>query len=152
MSNIKYTEYSMRTSVPVKDVALAFRNAVNYRVPGIKGRLSPHNALDWSFFTPDSPNDPFASVEESDDPAFEVGAQFGAKEKARMTTVTQVLADANSGWLLLSVWDRGDYREATLRLAGNPGQSKIKVDLFVSEMRTADPDLELSSSKGKMQR
>jgi hypothetical protein len=150
MSKIKCIDHTILTSLTVKEVALAFRDGLGRRGRGLTGLVSRH-ALEWDFFTPEQQDDPFAGLEPSDEPAFSAGAGYGARSKQRYTKFSQYVAASIGGAVLLNVWDRGGYREILLRHAGDLSPaSRNQVDVVISDLRTADPRLRLTSKKGRL--
>jgi hypothetical protein len=151
MGKIKVIDHQMNTALPVRNIAVAFRDGIQH--PGGLIGFIGRTALDWDFFTPEKGDDPFTALEEVEEPTFTAGASYGLRQRRRITSLEELLQGSVGGAVLLSVWDIGTRRRVEIRHAGDLSPaSKRCVQSAIDRMRNADPTLTETETRGKIHR
>lgn len=149
----KAMEFSFDTLLDTRRLALTFREGLQNPSGGWVGMLAAHG-LEWDFFTPEVSDDPFAALEDRQDPTFTAGASYGIRglgERMRITTFERYLQAKSGGAVLLQVWENGDHRQVVIRHVGDLSPASQKcVRTVLDAYRAADPAIKVRQDKGRV--
>lgn len=118
-------EYRFRSARTIEEIAVRFKSGIEQSRP--KGLIMSRatRLLRWEFFTPaPSPTDPFAAFKQDEAPAFTVGARCSA------------FGMNAPGEVVLTIWDRGAAREATVSCEGLAPAAKAVVTETMGRLRS----------------
>jgi hypothetical protein len=134
--------YEIRTALPVKEVALLFREGIIK--PQSRGLRLVAGKFNWSFYTPKAADGPFAQFEAAgEDPSYAVAAHAVRPERGGM--VRQAADALATGNFLLQIWDRGARRDVRLT-APDATAWKSYASNFLNRLVEKDPGTTVEQS------
>lgn len=151
MRRIRFIDYHIVTVLSTKEVAVRFREAIRGGARGFAGIVG-RALLEWDFFTPESPTDPFADLEEpEDEPAFCVGASYGLRQRRYRTAFEDFLQAGVGGAAVLTIWDKGRKRVVELRHQGDLSPASKKcVKAVIDSLSAGDPSATIAVEEGSI--
>jgi hypothetical protein len=148
MANITVVSYNLRTDLPVRDIALTFRDEVKRPAGALARFAAKSSRLNWEFSTPEEDSGPFAQFEPTDEPTYAVVARFSAHPRAREGTWMELLQQGG-GDIFLKIWDYDGYRDIQISHAESLG-ARSCVRNVLNSLSEADPEIEVTEDKHRM--
>ena len=143
MSQITIISQHIHSDLPVRDIALTFRDHIKRPAKALARFGAWRAGLSWEFITPEEDNGPFAQFESSteDEPTYTVLARYRSRSRS--------LAGAGiDGDILLKIWDSGTYREAQISTAS--GAMFTGIQSVLAELRRVDPEMKRTETKNRI--
>ena len=103
--------YAVRTTLPLRDIALVFRDNITRPAGAFARQASRSSRLIWEFSRPGKSEDPFDEFEPADQPTYQVAAHW--RSQKGLATV---------GSVHLKIWDRTSHRDVEISHIASLGE------------------------------
>lgn len=149
MPKITVATYALHTGLPVRDIALTFRDTITRPAGTLERIAAKSSRIRWEFFTPEADDGPFAEFDTNDDePTYVVVARFSTQPRAPEGTWMELLQQGG-GDIFLRIWDCHSHRNVLVSHADGRGPRGC-VRNFLDILVEADPRIEVTEAKERM--